>query len=120
MIDLLSQYLNEISFFGIDPDQHQKKVEDVVSGLERAMDEIKEGGHMVPAEEVFAELREKHGLPTDEKDDFQKKLRFEILDAEMKYSRYCNWRERSRILKSLGETAPSFEAAEKNREESES
>ena len=117
MIDLLSQYLNEISFFGMDPDQHQEKVEDVVSGLERAMDEIKEGGHTVPAEEVFAELREKHGLPTDEKDDFQKKLRFEILDAEMKYSRYCNWRERSRILHSMGETAPSFEEAEEKQKE---
>ena len=119
MIDLLSQYLNEISFFGSNPEQHEDKVEEVVSDLEQAVEEIKAGGHTVPAEEVFAELREKHGLPTDEKDDFQKKLRFEILDADMKYSRYCNWRERSRILKSLGETTLSFEEAEKNRKETE-
>ena len=118
MIDLLSQYLNELSFFGTDPEQHREKVEEVVSGLEQAVEEIKAGGHTIPAEKVFAELREKHGLPTDEKDDFQKQLRSEILDAEMKYSRYCNWRERSRILKSLGETAPSFEAAEERYKES--
>jgi hypothetical protein len=119
MIDLLTQYLNEISFFGMDPEQHQDKVEEVVSGLEKAVEEVKEGGHTVPAEKVLDELREKHGLPTDEKDEFQKKLRFEILDAEMKYSRYCNWRERSRILKSLGDTAPSFEEAEEKQKEAE-
>lgn len=90
----------------------------IVSGLEQAVQEIKEGGHTIPAEKVFAELREKPGLPTDEKDEFQKQLRSEILDAEMKYSRYCNWRERSRILKSLGETAPSFEDAEERYKES--
>ena len=119
MIDLLTQYLNEISFFGMDPEQHQDKVEEVVSGLEKAVEEVKEGGHTVPAEKVLDELREKHGSPTDEKDELQKKLRFEILDAEMKYSRYCNWRERSRILKSLGDTAPSFEEAEEKQKEAE-
>ena len=119
MIDLLTQYLHEISFFGMDPEQHQEKVEEVVSRMEQAVEDIKEGAYTVPAENVLDELREKHGLPTDEKDEFQKKLRFEILDAEMKYSRYCNWRERSRILKSLGDTAPSFEEAEEKQKEAE-
>ena len=30
---------------------------------------------------------------------------------------YCNWRERSRILKSLGDTAPSFEETEEKHKE---
>jgi hypothetical protein len=37
----------------------------------------------------------------------------------MKYSRDCNWRERSRILKSLGDIAPSFEEAEEKQKEAE-
>jgi len=37
----------------------------------------------------------------------------------MRYSRYCNWRECSRILKSLGDTAPSFEEAEEKQKEAE-
>ena len=117
MIDLLGQYLNEISFFGMDPGQHQDKVEKVVSDLEKAAEDIKEGGHTIPAEKALDELREVHGLPVDEKDELQERLHFEILDAEMKYSRYCNWRERSRILKSLGDTAPSFEEAEEKKKE---
>ncbi len=117
MIDLLTQYLHEISFFGSDPEGHRERVEEVCADLERSVKEIEEGGHTVPAEEVFEELRKKHDLPIDEKDEFQDRLHSEIMGAEIKYSRYCNWRERSRILKSLGETAPSFEEAEEKRRE---
>lgn len=117
MIDLLTQYLHEISFFGSDPEGHRERVEEVCADLERSVKEIEEGGHTVPAEEVFEELRKEHGLPIDEKDEFQDRLHSEIMEAETKYSRYCNWRERSRILKNLGETAPSFEEAEEKRRE---
>ena len=45
------------------------------------------------------------GIPQDA-------LQEKITKAEIKYNRYCIWRERSRILKSLGETAPEFEEDE--------
>ena len=117
MIDLLTQYLHEISFFGSDPERHQERVEEVCANLERSVKEIEEGGHTVPAEEVFEKLRKEHGLHIDEKDELQDQLHSEIMEAEIKHSRYCNWRERSRILKSFGETAPSFEEAEEKRRE---
>ena len=97
MIHLLTQYLEEITFFGMDPEQHQESVKEVYSDLDQAMKDIEEG-HTVPAEEVFEELRKKHSMPIDEKDEKQKELYFGIIDAEIKYSRYCDWRERSRIL----------------------
>lgn len=119
MIDLLTQYLHEISFLGMDPEEHQDKVDEIATDLETAMEDIREGGHTVPAEEVLDELMEEHGLLLDKWDAILKKLSSEILDAEMKYSRYCNWRERSRILKSMGYTAPSFEEAENKKKEAE-
>lgn len=118
MIELLSQFLNELSFFGSDPEQHREEVEKVFADLDQSMKDV-EAGHTIPAEEVFEELRKEYGWPVDEKDDFQDQLHSEIIEADMKYSRYCEWRERSRILKSLGETAPSFEEAEEIRKESE-
>ena len=113
MIDLLTQYLREISFFGSDPQKHRERIEEVCADLERSVKEIAEGGHTIPAEEVLEELRKKHGWPVDEKDEFQDQLHSEIMEAEMRYGRYCDWRERSRILRGLGVTAPSFEEAEK-------
>ena len=108
MIELLTQYLHEISFFGADPELHRKEVDKVHADLEQAMQEIEEG-KCTPAEEVFEEIARKHGRPMDEKDDRQDELRDRITQAKAQYSRYCRWRERSRILKSLGETVPAFE-----------
>lgn len=107
MIELLTQYLHEISFFGADPELHRKEVEKVHADLEQAMQEIEEG-KCTPAEEVFEEIARKHGRPMDEKDDRQDELRDRITQAKAQYSRYCIWRERSRILMSLGESAPRF------------
>ncbi|MBQ9210414.1 MAG: hypothetical protein IJ153_01835 [Clostridia bacterium] len=107
--DLLKQYLHEISFFGADPELHREEVEKVNTELDQAMKEIDEG-HIIPAEDVFEELRKEHGLPLDEKDEKMDALKSKIIEAEIGLHRYCNWRERSRILESLGETAPPFEA----------
>ena len=113
MIELLTQYLHEISFFGADPEQHSKEVEKVCADLDQSMKEIKEGkGKGRPAEEVFKELAMEHGWPIDEKDEKQEAMQEKITEAGIKYNRYCIWRERSRILKSFGETAPEFEKDE--------
>ena len=45
------------------------------------------------------------------------RLKSEIRAAQFKYSRYCHWRERSRILESIGEAAASFEESEMRREQ---
>ena len=65
------------------------------------MAEVK-AGHTIPAEQVFQELAEEHGFPVDEKDEYMEGLKSEIRAAQYKYSRYCHWRERSRILESIG------------------
>jgi hypothetical protein len=75
------------------------------------MKNIKEG-KTASAQEVFERIRRLHGWPIDEKDEIQDLLQKKIWDAENKYSRYCNWRERSRILESQGIPAPTFEEAE--------
>ena len=108
MNELLTQYLHEISFFGADPELHKEKVKEVYADIERGMKEIDEG-RAIPAEEVFEDLRREHNLPVDEKDEKMDELQSKITEVELIYSRYCNWRERSRILESLGEIAPPFE-----------
>ena len=108
MIELLTQYLDEISFFGTDPEKHRIRIEKLYADLKQAEKEIEEG-QTVPAEEVHEMLAREYGFPIDEKDDVQEKYRAEISKAEITFSRYCNWRERSQILQSLGETAPAFE-----------
>ena len=116
LVELLSQFLNELSFFGTDPEEHRKKVEEMHADLDQTMEEVK-AGYTIPAEEVFRELAEEHGFPVDEKDAFADSLKSEIVAAQYKYSRYCHWRERSRILESLGETSVSYEEAEKRWEQ---
>ena len=116
LYDLLAQFLNELSFFGTDPEEHRKKVEQTHTDLDQAMEEIK-AGHTIPAEQVFRELAEKHGFPVDEKDEFKDGLRSEIFAAQYKHSRYCHWRERSRILASIGEVPVIFEEAEMRQEQ---
>lgn len=108
MPELLSQYLQEISFFGTEPEEHRKKTEEVHADLKQSMKDIREG-RTKSAEKFFDDLAREHGWPIDEKDEFQDSLKSEIIKAEMKYSRYCHWHERSRILVSLGESAPVFE-----------
>lgn len=118
LYDLLSQFLNEISFFGADPEEHQENVKKAHTELDQAMEEVK-AGHTIPAEQVFRELAEEHGFPVDEKDEYMDELRSEIRAAQYKYSRYCHWRERSRILESIGEAAVRFEEAEMRWEQGE-
>ena len=64
LYDLLSQFLNELSFFGIDPEEHQENMKKAHAELDQAMEEVK-AGHTIPAEQVFQELAEEHGFPID-------------------------------------------------------
>ena len=108
MNELLTQYLHEVAYFGTDPEMHRENVKKAFADIDKGLKEI-EDGLVVPAEEVFEDLRRKHGFPLDEKDKMMDELRSKITEAEYNYSRYSNWRERSRILESLGETAPPYE-----------
>lgn len=108
MIDLLTQYLHEISFFGTDPEKHEKKKEEVYAELDQSMKNL-DVEKCSPADEFFDDLAREHGWPIDEKDEKQDELHDKTMEAEIRFSRYCNWRERSRILESLGETAPAFQ-----------
>ncbi len=107
MNDLLTQYLHEISFFGTDPEKHEKKTEKVYAELDQSMKNL-DVEKCTPADEFFDELAREYGWPIDEKDEKQDDLHGMIMEAEIRFSRYCNWRERSRILESLGEKAPYF------------
>ena len=114
--ELLVQFIQEISFFGTDREGHQKEVDKVFADIEESMKEIEEG-RTLTSEEVFEKLRKERGRPIKEKDPVQERYEHEYLTAKFKYNRYCTWRERSRILTSLGETPPTFEEAEKLLEE---
>ena len=115
IIELLEQFLEEISFLGTDPEVRKKEVEQVFADIEESMKEIEEG-RTLTLKEQFERFRKNHSRPVKEKDPVQELYKNEYYDAKFKYNRYCNWRERSRILNSLGETAPTFEEAEKKAE----
>ena len=97
--DLLTQYLRESSIFGTDPETHQRKIGKMLGELDRSVAEYKAGNVGVSLEEISREF----GLPEDEKDEVQTALQSEIIKAEIDYNRYCNFRERKRILESIGE-----------------
>lgn len=105
LIDLLAQYLNEISFFGTKPEVHDERINEVHAELDAAIEQAREG-HTFPAKIVFEDLAKEHGFPIDERDDTQEDLEREVRRAELSYYRYCHRRERRRILESLGETVP--------------
>ena len=67
--------------------------------LDRSVAEYKAGNVGVSLEEISREF----GLPEDEKDEVQTALQSEIIKAEIDYNRYCNFRERKRILECIGE-----------------
>lgn len=110
--DLLTQYLNEISFFGTDPEKRQKTIDEIRADLDEAMKEIEEG-KTISAEELFNDLSKEFEFRIDEEDKYQDMLKKEILETEFRYSRYCHWRERSRILSDMGDPAPTYDEAEK-------
>ncbi|MBP3210633.1 MAG: hypothetical protein J6M64_12130 [Oscillospiraceae bacterium] len=98
MIDLLSQFLQEITFFGIGG--RDERIKEVEADLEQGMQEIKEG-KTVPAEKVFEDMRREHGWPEPEKDEEQDRLRDAVWTATNEYDRYGLRRERTRILEGL-------------------
>ncbi len=113
----LMQYRNEISFFGTDPEERKPDLDKISADHQQSVKEAKEG-HVIPAEQAMDEIAKELGLPIDEKDERKEQLRSEMWDQILKYNRYCEWRERSRILESVGIAAPTFEEAEKQWEES--
>ena len=107
MTELLTQYLHEITFCGTDPEARKERVRNIFEDLDQSMKEIDEG-QTVSADDMFEELSREYGFPIDEKDPKQDDLHSKVIEAEVRYSRYCTWRERSRILESLGEKPPAF------------
>ena len=107
MTDLLAQYLNEVSFFGTEPEQRKKQISQVHEDLGRSMESLKEGKG-IPAKEALKEMARQYGFPVDEEDEKQDTLKSRIIKAEVEYSRYCHWRERKRILECAGFEAPEY------------
>lgn len=108
MTELLTQYLRELSFFGIDPEARKERVKEVYEDLEQSMKEIEES-RTAPMGKSLEMLKRELGLPINEIDPKQDELRSKAIKAANRYNRYCNWKERSRILESLGEKPPLFE-----------
>ena len=97
---LLAQYLLEAGLFGTDSDARERKLEEVTSDLDKSMQDMK-AGKGKPADEVFDEIRRKHGFPVPEKDPEQDELKSRVYSAIAEYGMYSRTRERKRILASL-------------------
>ena len=103
LISLLAQYLLEAGLFGTDTDARERKLEEVTEDLDKAMQDI-HAGEGIPADEVFDEIRRKHGFPVPEKDPEQDGLKSRIYSAIAEYAMYSRTRERRRILASIAGT----------------
>jgi len=95
---LLAEFIKEITFFGISEQDHSKHINDVIKRLDKANEEIKQG-KTIPAEKMFAEFREKYGLPEPEKDSRQDELKIKVFEAENAFIQYSRTRERKRVLR---------------------
>ena len=98
--DLIIEYLEEITFFGMDPEQRAERLNEVYQSLDKdKFDMEKDRG--IPADEFMKQLSNKYGWPIDEKDEREDELKTKITEAEVDYLRYCHRRERRRILKEI-------------------
>lgn len=100
LTDLLMQYLEEVSFFGMDPARRTERLNEVRQSLDQSMLDA-ENDKGVPAEEFMKQMANKYGWPIKEKDQRQDELKGKMIEAEMEYLRYCHRRERQRILNGL-------------------
>ena len=98
--------------FVIQLEKCMKTIDEICSNLDQSLKRIKEE-KMITTEELFNDLCEEFEFPIDEEDKYQDMLKNEIHEAEFIYSRYCQWRERSRILLSMGYPVPTYEEVEK-------
>ncbi|MBQ9064562.1 MAG: hypothetical protein IJ123_03865 [Blautia sp.] len=96
---LVALYLEEASFFGTDPDERKEKIDKVIADLDRSMESI-DGTEYLTAEEVFDDLRRKHGLPVPEHDPMQEEMESKARKSIFEYNTYSKTRERKRILES--------------------
>ena len=104
LMDLLIDYLEEVSFFGMDPEHRAEKLNEVFQSLDNSkLDAEKANG--IPAEEFMMQMSNKYGWPIDEKDQREEELKVKITEAEMDYLRYCHRRERQRILTGIDNPA---------------
>ena len=100
LTDLIIEYLVEVSFFGMDPEQRAERLNVVYQSLDKdKFDMEKDRG--IPADEFMKQLSNKYGWPSDEKDEREDELKTKITEAEVDYLRYCHRRERRRILKEI-------------------
>lgn len=97
LIDLLAQYLEEASRFGTDENSRAEKLSELIKQLDEGVQSMKAGVGK-SAEEVFEELRRKHGFPVSEKDARQDELGGKVVEAIAEFELYSRTRERRRIL----------------------
>lgn len=94
---LLTQYLEQASFFGTEETARSARIEGIVKDLDAGIQSMRDA-EPLPADEVFDELCRKHGFPIPEKDSKQDELNSRIIAAVHEYGMYGRTRERKRLL----------------------
>lgn len=100
IIDVLSILLDELSFFGMDPEQHKEGLDRLHKDLEFSLKDIEEGRYS-SADEVFREFGYRPAPP----DHIREMLRHDAISAEQEYNLYVRNLERMQILDSLSKDA---------------
>ena len=99
LLELCALYLEGASFFGTDAEERKERLGKVIADLDRPMASIEKTVWL--NEEVFDDIRRKHGLPVPEHDPEQKELESKAIRSTGEVTMYCRRRERKRILKSI-------------------
>lgn len=95
---VLAQILFEMCAFGTDRQQSDQKKKELI---EQLLEAEKHTGGAIPAEEVFASLREKYGFPEVPKDPVADGILHEICERERFHAQHCKKREVARIKELL-------------------
>ena len=83
-----------------DAEERKERLGKVIADLDRSMASI-EKTEWLTEEEVFDDIRRKHGLPVPEHDPEQKELESKAIRSTGEVTMYYRRRERKRILKSI-------------------
>lgn len=100
--ELLAQFVDEITFFGMIRKKRDERIESLHQSLEKSCQEAHEGKY-IDEKELFERLYRKNGWPIPEKDEKQDMLRACVNHAKSEYAKYSMTRELQRIQDSIRE-----------------
>lgn len=100
--DLIADYLHESSFLGLDEAHFQESLKKLNDSLEEA-----ENSPMIPAKEVWKDLKDKYfpeeDWEADAEDEVSHELYRKVICAEMEYTQYWKIKQRRELLQLLEE-----------------